>query len=53
MRALCAGIDCLRVHRTAAKSGKEAEVPEDAQEIFGDALCRITNEAHAAIFEIA
>ena len=52
MRTLRAGMDCVRIHRTAAKSGQETEIPQYPQEILGDPLRRVADEAQAAIFEI-
>ena len=43
-----AGVQSGRIGRTRAIPGVKAKEPQDAQIVFGDALCRIADEAHAA-----
>jgi hypothetical protein len=52
MRTLRAGMDCVGIHRTAAKSCQETEIPQYPQEILGNPLCRVADEAQAAVFEV-
>ena len=44
MRAICAGLNGIGVHLSAAISGKEPEIAQYAQEIFSDPLIGIANE---------
>ena len=46
------GGEALRIGRTRAVGGMEAEEPQDPQIILGDAGCRIADETHAPRFDI-